>query len=129
MFVSPSQAARMLDDFMIGAVMQQDPFLEEFGNLPDEPPDEDSAWNVPDTDESGGDGLEQGMLFDLPRQEQRMAKPHPPKSVRQSATPTAKRAEEMPPPYVPRHFEFAEYLSWFNGDCALAAYWHGKQNM
>lgn len=60
MFVTPQQAARMLDDFMLGAVMQQDPLLEEFGNLPDEPPDDDPAWDAKPKEESN---LEQGTLF------------------------------------------------------------------
>ena len=130
MYVTPRQAARMLDDFMLGAVMQQDPLLEEFGNMPDEPQDDDPAWDMPDADESGGNpSLEQGTLFEMPSRVNRKDNPHPKKHERTNTERRVTPRDEMPPPYVPRHHSLAEHLQWFNGDLTLASHWHRKQSM
>ena len=128
-FVSPKEAARMLDGFMIGAVMQQDPYLEEFGNLPEEPPDEDPCW---DSQPKDALRLEQGTLFDLPE-----AVPQEPKAVHPTVSPKPTNTStnprqpdpDKPQPYVPRHITYAEFLKVFNGDTHLASYWFDKQNM
>ena len=124
MFVSPQAAARMIDGFMVGAVMQQDPFLEEFGSLPEEPPDEDPCWDAKQKSESS---LEQGMLFSLPEPPKPKAI-HPTRPKKPTTAAIAPiRSDELPPPYVPRHIPYNEYLKVFNGDHSLTLYWFNQQ--
>lgn len=128
MYVSPQEAARMIDSFMLGAVMQQDPFLDEFGSLPEEPPDDDPCWDVKPKEEPR---LEQGTLFDFsPTEPPKPKATHPVRSQKPTkpVTEPAKQGE-LPPPYVPRHYTLAEHLQWFDGDLTLASHWHGKQAM
>lgn len=128
MFVSPQEAARMIDGFMLGAVIQQDPFLEEFGSLPEEPPDEAPCWDAQPKEESH---MEQGTLFDFPSPEPPKPKAtHPVHSQKPTKPVTAPgRQDELPPPYVPRHYTLAEHLQWFNGDLTLALHWFNKQSI
>ena len=124
--VSPQEAARMIDGFMLGAVMQQDPFLEEFGSLPEEPPDEDPCWDAKPNEEPR---LEQGTLFDFPSPEPpKQKETHPARSQKPTKPVTTPvRQDELPPPYVPRHITYDEYLRVFNGDHSLTLYWFNKQ--
>lgn len=124
MFVSPQEAARMLDGFILGAVMQQDPFLEEFGSLPEEPPDEDPCWDSKPNEEHR---IEQGTLFDEPAPQQKLT-PQP--VSRPIAKPIARAEPEprnVPQPYKPKHIPYRDYLRVFNGSSSLALYWFNKQ--
>ena len=89
--------------------MQQDPFLEEFGSLPEEPPDEDPCWDAKPNEEPR---LEQGTLFDFPSPEPPKPRAtHPVRSQKPTKPVTAPvRQHELPPPYVPRHITYDEYL-------------------
>ena len=106
--------------------MQQDPFLEEFGSLPEEPPDEDPCWDAKPNEEPS---LEQGTLFDFPYPESPKPKAtHPVRSQKPTKPVTAPvRQDEFPPPYVQRHIPYSEYLEVFCGDRALAMFWFNRQ--
>ncbi|MBO6031733.1 MAG: hypothetical protein J6Q22_09690 [Prevotella sp.] len=108
--------------------MQQDPFLEEFGSLPEEPPDEDPCWDAKPNEEPC---LEQGSLFDFPSPEpQKQKATHPVRSQKPTKPVTAPdRKDELPPPYVPRHITYNEYLKVFNGDHTLASHWFNKKSI
>jgi len=84
MSIGFDSAARELENFFLGAVMQQDPFLEEFSTLPDEPPDAEPCHT--DQSVARSEPLEQGTLFDLPEPEPR--KPRPAQA--QAVCPTAR---------------------------------------
>ena len=106
--------------------MQQDPFLEEFGSLPEEPPDEDPCWDVKPKEEPC---LEQGILFDFPPTEPPKPKATHPVRPKKPTKPAVApiRSDELPKPYVPRHITYNEYLKVFNGDHSLTLYWFNKQ--
>ena len=125
-YVSPSQAARMIDGFMLGAVMQQDPFLEEFGSLPEEPPDEDPCWDAPDSTEPDEASLEQGMLFDLPPEtDPKKTVPKPVQKV--SPIPAQKPSDllgTLPAPSRLNPLPYSEHLKIHCGNSAAAMYWY-----
>lgn len=129
MFVSPQEVARMLDGFMLGAVMQEDPTLEELGSLPEEPPDDDPCWDMKSTTGKDSPMLEQGTLFDIPEESPKKKRViHP----TQKPNPPMQAVKEEPPslvlkPYAPRYISYREYLQIFNGDHSLAMHWFNKQ--
>lgn len=148
MFVGPNQAARMLDDFMLGAVMQQDPFLEQFGELPDEPPDDDPCWDampIGDDDDDKADTtvvstenpatiqppqhMEQGLLFGEEAMPTIPTKPSPQskRSKPPSSQDTKPSSTQQLPIYEPHHIPYADFLKMFNGISELALYWFNKQ--
>lgn len=150
MFVSPNQAATMLNDFMLGAVMQQDPFLEQFGELPDEPPDDDPCWDAMPIGDDGDDKadttmvstenpatiqppqhMEQGLLFGEEAMPTIPTKPSPQSkcSKPQSSQDTKPSSTLQLPIYEPHHIPYADFLKMFNGITQLAIYWFNKQNM
>ena len=153
MFVSPNQAARMLDDFMLGAVMQQDPFLEQFGTLPEEPPDDDPCWDaMPIGDDepiptatpiatptevhtrdttTTPTHMEQGLLFGCETMPTIPTKPSPQSkhTKPQSSQDTKPSSTLQLPIYEPHHIPYADFLKMFNGITQLAIYWFNKQNM
>lgn len=150
MFVSPNQAATMLNDFMLGAVMQQDPFLEQFGELPDEPPDDDPCWDAMPIGDDGDDKadttmvstenpatiqppqhMEQGLLFGEEAMPTIPTKPSPQskRSKPQSSQDTKPSSTLQLPIYEPHHIPYADFLKMFNGITQLAIYWFNKQNM
>ena len=124
--VSPQEAARMISGFLLGAAMQQDPFLDELGSIPEEPPDEDPCWDAKPNEEPS---LEQGTLFDLPSQEPKKPKAtHPVRSQKQTKPVTEPvKQVELPKPYVPYHYPFKDFLKFFCGDYKLAMHWFSKQ--
>ena len=141
--VSPQEAARMIDGFMLGAVMQQDPFLEQFGTLPEEPPDEDPCWDAVPTEGEVGTNtdtptvappppsqrLEQGSLFG---DEKKVAGPTNPSTQMGRPKPRAVREERHSPQipiYEPHHIPYADFLKMFNGIASLAMYWFEKQKI
>ena len=125
-YVSPSQVARMIDGFMIGAVMQQDPFLEEFGSLPDEPPDEDPCWDAPEPTKSEETALEQGMLFDLLPEEKHKKTSRKPVQ-KKPVIPAQKHASldtMLPSPPRLQPLPYSEHLKIHCGNSAAAMYWY-----
>ena len=148
--VSPQEAARMIDGFMLGAVMQQDPFLEQFGELPDEPPDDDPCWDAMPIGDDGDDKsdttmvstenpetiqppqhMEQGLLFGeeaLPTIPTKTS-PQSKRSKPPSSQDTKPSSTLQLPIYEPHHISYADYLKMFNGITQLAIYWFNKQNM
>lgn len=156
MFVSPTQAATMIEDFMLGAVMQQDPFLEQFGEFPDEPPDDDPCWDAMPIGDDGDDKaettmvstenpatiqppqhMEQGLLFGEEAMPTIPNKPSPqtrkdttaPGHKADNSKPVNPRPSAVPPPYTPRHYPYKEILKWFNGDTALATHYFTNQKV
>lgn len=153
MFVSPTQAATMIEDFMLGAVMQQDPFLEQFGELPDEPPDDDPCWDaMPIGDDeptptatpvatptelhnrattTTPTHMEQGLLFGYEAMPTIPTKPSPQskRSKPTSSQDTKPSSTLQLPIYEPHHIPYADYLKMFNGISELALYWFNKQKM
>lgn len=134
MFVSPSDAATMINDFCIGAVMQEDPYLEQFGSLPDEPPDENPCWDSTvakaEPKEEAPPPLEQGLLFDFPPSEPKAAA-HPPAKPK-AAAPSERRAPTAPThstqtPYTPTHIPYRQWLDIFCGDTSLALFYFNHQ--
>lgn len=124
MSIGYDSAARELENFFLGAVMQQDPFLEEFSTLPDEPPDAEPCHT--DQSVARSEPLEQGTLFDLPEPAQRKPKAtHP--TVTQKPTATTDPDLPKPKPYSLHHIPYADFKRIFNGDSALALYWFNKQ--
>lgn len=150
MFVSPQEAARMIDGFMLGAVMQQDPFLEQFGELPDEPSDDAPCWDAMPIGDDGDDKadttmvstenpapiqppqhMEQGLLFGEEAMPTIPTKPSPQskRSKPPSSQDTKPSSTLQLPIYEPHHIPYADYLKMFNGITQLAIYWFNKQNM
>lgn len=143
MFVGPNQAARMLADFMLGAVMQEDPFLEQFGTLPEEPPDEDPCWDAVPTEGEDGSNTDTSTVtppppsqrleqVDLFGEEKKIDVPTNPSTQMGRPKPRAVR-EERPSPklpiYEPHHIPYADFLKMFNGIAPLAMYWFEKQKI
>lgn len=132
--VSPREAMEYIDAFCLGAVMQEDPYLEQFGSLPDEPPDEDPCWDAPVSDaepkEEAPPPLEQGLLFDFPQSEPKEAA-HPPAKPK-AVAPSERRAPTAPPhstptPYTPAHIPYRQWLDIFCGDTTLALFYFNHQ--
>lgn len=99
----------MLDGFMLGAVMKQDPLLEEFGALPEELPNEDPCWDSKTKGEP------------CPEQEPKKPRAHPVRSQKPTNPVIASvRHNEIPPPYL---------LQWFNWDLMFASHRHGMQSI
>ena len=123
MSIGFDSAARELENFFLGAVMQQDPFLEEFGTLPDEPPDveptrlRNEAKETPTQKPQRQPTMEQGLLFGD-------SSPEPPKKEQPPKRPIA---SEPKPVYRPKAtLGYADYKRIFNGDVNLAVYWYNK---
>ena len=128
----------MITDFCLGAVMQQDPYLEEFGTLPDEPPDVAPCWT---NDDSIADSetcrrvfnkepqkkvkTEQPDLFAVPTDTPTVkATPKPSLSATHTNTPTT---STLPKPYVPSPIPYAQWLAIFCGDKTLAYWYYSHQ--
>ena len=127
--VSPREAIEYIDAFCLGAVMQEDPYLEQFGSLPDEPPDEDPCWDAAPDREEKPKPMEQGLLFDFPTPSPKgdQASAHP----QHKAKPTARTDIPAKPsalkPYVPAHIPYRQWLDIFCGDSTLALFYFNHQ--
>ena len=128
MFVSPQQAARMIDGFMIGAVMQQDPDLEEFGKMPDEPPDDDPCWESPTNHTEAKPHLEQTMLFQIGEPTGEGERKKTPATKKKASAEKVRESAPSPEYPPPRVLMFSDYRAMFCGDMPLARHWYAQDH-
>ena len=123
--------------------MQQDPYLEQFGTLPDEPPDDDPCWT---NDDSIADSETCRRVFNRePRKQVKTEQPDlfavptdtPTATARAAITPTAKPRQSatpirpnspLPKPYEPSFIPYAQWLAIFCGDKTLANWYYSHQS-